>query len=101
MVKSDFKQDTRYTVTAKDENGKLRPMNIYVMRLHNDAMIVRMTDKEAGLIKLPYGDVIKIVAKKEIPEQNRYYIPEAVLAENNWKDRTSLQHYSSSPHMGK
>ena len=98
---SDFNQDTRYTLTAKDENGKLRPMNVYVMRLHKDGMIVRMTDKDAGLVKLPYEDVVKIVAKKEIPEQNRYYIPDAVLAENNWKGRRSLQHYSSSPHMGK
>ncbi|MDX1812812.1 MAG: hypothetical protein R3240_12725 [Gammaproteobacteria bacterium] len=101
MKKEDFKQDTRYTISAKDENGKVRPMNVYVMRLHGDGMIVRMTDKDGRLTKLAYDDVIKVVAEKEVPEQNRYYIPDAVLAEANWKDRKTLDHYSSSPHMGK
>jgi len=101
LKKEEFKQDTRYTLTAKDENGKMRPMNVYIMRLHPDAMIVRMTDKDGSLTKLAYENVVKIVAEKEVPEQNRYYIPDAVLAESNWKDRNTLEHYSSSPHMGK
>lgn len=101
MNKNDFKQDTRYTITLRDEKNKLRPANLYVMRMHDDGMVVRMTDKAAKLIKIKYEDVIKIVASKDVEPQNRYTTPDAILVEANWKDRTSLDHYSSSSHMGK
>lgn len=101
MKKDDFKQDTRYTVTLKDESGKMRPANLYVMRMHDDGMIVRMTDKDGRLTKLAYEDVVKIVKEQSVPKQDRFYVPEAVLQEANWKDRKTWEHYSSSPHMGK
>ena len=101
LNKSDFKQDTRYTLTIRDENKKLRPANLYVMRLHDDGMVVRMTDKDGRLTKISYDDVIKIVSKEEVKAQAKYYIPDAVLAESNWKGRTVLDHYSSAPNMGK
>lgn len=101
MKKADFHQDKRYTLTIKDENGKMRPSNLYVMRLHDDGMIVRMTDGDGRLTKISYESVIKIVSEKNVPKQDRFYIPDAVLAEANWKDRKTLDHYSSSPHMGK
>ena len=101
MNKSDFTQDKRYTVTLKDENGKLRPANMYVMRMHEDGMVVRMTDKDGRLTKIKYENVIKVVKESSVSEQDKFYIPDAVLAESNWKDRTQLNHYSSSPHMGK
>ncbi|MDH5256694.1 MAG: hypothetical protein OEX07_01760 [Gammaproteobacteria bacterium] len=101
MDKKDFKQDTRYTVTLRDENNKLRPANLYVMRMHEDGMVVRMTDKAASLMKIKYENVVKIVNSKEVEIQNRFTTPDAVLNEQNWKDRTSLDHYSSSSHMGK
>ncbi len=101
MKKDDFQENTRYTVTYKDENGKLRPANLYVMRLHNDGMVVRMTNGDGRLTKLKYEDVIKIVHTQKVPKEEWLFIPDAVLAENNWKDRKTLNHYSSSPRLGK
>jgi len=101
LDKKDFNQDTRYTVTLRDENNKLRPANFYVMRLHDDGMIVRMTDKAAKLIKVKYEDVIKVVESHNIEPQNHYVTSEAVLSEAHWKGKTSIDHYSTSSHMGK
>jgi len=101
MDQSNFHQDTRYTVTLRDESQKLRPANLYVMKKHKDGMVVRMTDKDGRLTKINYDDVIKIVNEQKVNEQERFYVPDAVLAENNWKDRKTLEHYSSSPHRGK
>ena len=101
MEKKDFKQDTRYTVTLRDENNKLRPANLYVMRLHDDGMIVRMTDKAGKLVKLKYEDVVKIVHTTEVEPENYYTSPEAILSEAHWKGRTSIDHAASASHMGK
>ncbi len=101
MNKKDFNQDTRYTVAIRDEKGKLRPANLYVMRMHEDGMVVRMTDKAANLIKLKYEDVIKIVSATAIDKQNHYMSPEALLSEAHWKGKTMIEHYSTSSHMGK
>jgi len=101
LNKNDFNQDTRYTATLRDEAGKLRPANFYVMRLHDDGMVVRMTDKAAKLLKLKYEDIIKIVATKAIATQNRYGVPDALLSEAHWKGKTVIDHYSTAPHMGK
>lgn len=101
LEKKDFAQHVRYTVTLKDENGKLRPANFYAMRLHEDGMVVRFTEKAGALRKIAYADVIKIVHKEDVTPQYRYYVPDAVLHENNWKDRKELAHYSSMPHAGK
>jgi hypothetical protein len=36
-----------------------------------------------------------------VAKEDRFYIPDAVLEEKTWKDRTVMERYSSSPHMGK
>ena len=101
MDKKDFKQDTRYTVTLRDESGKLRPANLYVMRMHEDGMVVRMTDKAAQLIKLKYDDIVKVVDTKKVDAQDHYTTSEALLTEAHWKGKTSIDHYTTSSHMGK
>lgn len=101
LEKNDFQENMRYTVTLRDTGGKLRPAKFYVMRRYNDAMIVRLTEREGILRKVAYADVLKIVKSSSVPVQDRYFIPEAILNEKNWKDRTEIQHYSSAPHMGK
>lgn len=101
MNKSDFSENVRYTITYKDAEGKLRPLGIYVMRLLEEAMIVRMTQKEGVLRKLAYTDVVKIVKSQAVAKKDRYYVPDALLSEQHWADRTEIPHYSSAPNMGK
>jgi len=71
------------------------------MKLHENGLIVRMKGKDAILRKIIYSDIVKIVKTIAIMEQNRLYIPEALLTEKNWQNRTEMAHYSSSPHSGK
>lgn len=101
MQKTDFEQDTKYTATVKDEHGKSRPMNFYVLKLHNDFMIVRKTDKDSALYKVLYSNVEKIVKVIPVAPQNRWTIPQTLLSDKHWKDRTVIAHYSSIPHSGK
>ena len=101
MEKNDFKPDTRYTVTWRDGNGKLRPGNFYVYRVYEKFMIARMTDKSGLLLKIPYDDIVKIVREFPVNKQDQFYIPAAVLDEKVWKDRTVMERYSSAPHLGK
>jgi hypothetical protein len=99
--KSAFKENTRYTITWRAADGKLRPANIYVYKMYESFMIARMTDKSGFLHKIAYEDVTKIVKEMAVSKQDQFYIPGAVLEEKNWKDRTVMERYSSSPHMGK
>lgn len=101
MDKSNFKENTRYTITWRAPDGKLRPANIYVYKMFDNAMIARMTDKSGLLHKIPYDDVIKIVKEQAVDKENQFVIPAAVLEEKVWKDRSVMERYSSSPHMGK
>lgn len=101
MEKNDFKQDTRYTVTWRDEAGKLRPANFYVYRVYEKFMIARMTENAGLLHKIAYDKIIQIVKEFPVEKQDRFYIPAAVLDEKAWKDRSVMERYSSSPHMGK
>lgn len=101
MDKSNFKQDTRYTITLRDAEGKLRPANIYVYRLYENFMIARLTEKDGMLYKLAYTDILKIVKESAVDSENKFMIPASILDEKVWKDRTMMQRYSSSPHMGK
>ncbi len=101
MQQSDFKEDTRYVVTLRDENGKYRPAKFYVLKLHDDGMIVRLTEQQGILRKIAYDDVIKIVSSKPASGAKRYYVPEVLLSEQHWKGRREIQHYGSSPAMGK
>lgn len=102
MEKKDFAPDTRYVLTLRDpENGRLRPANLYVYRLHDDYMVVRMTDREGLLHKVPYTDVVRIVRSAPVAPARRFLVPAALLDERIWKDRSMLAIYSSSPALGK
>ena len=101
MDKSNFKENTRYTITWRAKDGKLSPANIYVYKMFDQAMIARMTDKSGFLYKIAYDDVTKIVMEKAVAREDQFTIPLAVLDEKVWKDRTMMERYSTSPHMGK
>jgi hypothetical protein len=101
LKKEDFKPHARYTITLKWDGDKARPANIYVYRLYDGFMIARMLDQGGILRKIPYGDVIRIVQAVEVPAAERFFVPEALLAEKLWRDRTVMQHYGSSPRLGK
>ncbi len=101
MTKDNFAPHTRYTVTWRDLQGRLRPANIYVYCLYDTFMIARMTDQSGLLCKIAYGDIIKIVKTLQVAKEDQFYIPDAVLRESTWAGRSSMQRYSSSPHMGK
>jgi len=64
-------------------------------------MIVRATDKDGLLRKLPYGDVLRVVKFQDVAPQDRYMIPDEILKEASWKDTDVMMRYSSSPHRGK
>ncbi|HUW28054.1 MAG TPA: hypothetical protein VMV97_05530 [Sulfuriferula sp.] len=101
MDKNNFKENTRYTITLRTLDGKMRPANIYVYKMFETNMIARMTDSGGLLHKIAYADVLKIVKEKSVDKENQFFIPAAVLDEKAWKDRTVMERYSSSPHMGK
>lgn len=101
MEKQDFKEGTRYTLTVKDAQGQLRPANIYVYKMFDDFMIVRNTNNDGLIRKLPYEDVVKIVREREVPREDRFYLPDQLLSEHVWQNRDFINSYSSSPHMGK
>lgn len=99
--KSNFKENTRYTITWRTADGKMRPANIYVYKLFDNAMIARKTDSGGLLHKIAYTDVFKIVMEVAVEKEDYFTIPAAVLDEKVWKDRSVMERYSSSPHMGK
>lgn len=101
MNKSDFEESMRYTVAWKDENGKARPVNFYTYVLHDDFMIVRMTDKTGLLHKIAYEDVMKIVKSKPSTDAKTFVMPAAVLDSKTWAGRTTMMAYGSAPGMGK
>jgi hypothetical protein len=101
MEKKLFAPDTRYTVTLRDASGRLRAANIYVYRLYDGFMIVRMTEREGVLRKLRYEEVVRIVRTVAVAREDRFLVPEAVLAEAMWKDRETMERYSSGPGRGK
>ncbi|WP_018935775.1 hypothetical protein [Thioalkalivibrio sp. ALJ24] len=103
MEKSDFQVDGHYAVTMKDEQGKLRPANIYVHRMEDDHMIVRYTSGgDVGLLfKLKYDDVVKIVRTHKVLDRKKFMVPDSVLDPKLWKDRDSMRAYSSAPGLGK
>mgnify|MGYP005840475115 CR=1 FL=1 len=101
MDKTLFKEDTRYTITWRDESGKARPANIYVFRTYDAFMVARETSGGGLLRKIPYGDVLKIVHEKPVDKHDRYVIPAAVLEEKAWRDRSVMERYSSGPQLGK
>lgn len=101
MKKEDFKIHTRYTVTWRDPQGRMKPANFYVYRLYDGFMIARRTDQNGLLCKVGYDDILKIVKARPVEPEDQFHIPEAVLKEQAWAGRTSMDRYSTSPHMGK
>lgn len=101
MDKESFKENTRYTITWRSPDGKLRPANIYVYKMFEKAMIARMTDKSGLLHKIGYDDVMRIVKTNPVDNGHLFTIPAAILDEKVWKDRTVMERYSSAPQYGK
>lgn len=101
MDRNDFQEDTRVTVTYKDDKGKLRPGNFYIHKLFDDFMIVRSTDHDGLLHKMGYDQVVKIIKSKPVDREHLYYVPEDMLQEHVWQDRDTLFHYASGPGRGK
>jgi hypothetical protein len=101
MDKTDFQPDTRYTITWRDAAGKVRPATIYVYRVYDAFMIARPTGGDALLRKIAYPEVVQIVAAQVVAPSDRYVVTAALLDEKNWRDRTVMAHYSTSPARGK
>ena len=102
MDKSNFKEDTRYTVTWRDPaTGRLRPAHLYVFRTYEKFMIARETSGAGLLRKIPYEDVVRIVREIPVDKAQRYMVPAAVLEEKLWRDRSAMERYSTSPALGK
>lgn len=101
MDKTAFKENTRYTVTWRDAEGKARPANLYIYKTYEKFMIARMLDKGGLLYRIAYDDVLKIVTEKPVEAQAQFHVPAALLEEGVWKDRTVMQHYSTSAQAGK
>jgi len=101
LKKDDFKPDTRYTVAWRDYEGKVRPANLYVYRIYDNFMIARKTDHSGFLYKIGYDQVLKIVKETPVSAEMKFRIPDAVLKESTWADRTVMERYSSSPAAGK
>lgn len=101
MDKSDFHPDTRYTITWRDPAGNVRPATIYVYRVYDAFLIARPTGGDALLRKITYPEVVKIVASQPVAPSERYMVPAALLDEKNWRDRSVMAHYASSPALGK
>ncbi len=101
MDKSAFKPDTRYTLTLRRPDGKPEAANLYVYRVYEEFMVARTTSGDGLLRKLPYADVIKVVDEIPVTPEKRYLLPNALLEEKNWKDKTEMAVYASSPALGK
>lgn len=101
MDKSSFKPDMRYTLTLRDEQGKARPANLYVYRVYEQFMVARSTSGDGLVRKVSYIDIEQIVDATPVSPADRYLLPAAVLDEKNWRDKSVMQHYASSPGRGK
>lgn len=101
MDKAAFKPDTRYTLTLRRADGKPEPANLYVYRVYEQFMVARETSGGGLLRKVPYADVIKLVDEIQVEPEKRYLLPNALLEEKNWKDKTEMAVYASSPALGK
>ena len=101
MNKENFSPNSRYVVTWRSPDGRLRPANLYVYTLFDDSLIARMLDIDGLLHKIPYADIIRIVRQQTVPANMQFRVPTALLEEKNWKDRDIMYHYSSGPGVGK
>jgi len=101
MDKTAFKPDTRYTLTLRRADGKPEPANLYVYRVYEEFIVARATSGSGLLRKVPYGDILKVVDETPVEPEKRYFLPNALLEEKNWKDKTEMAVYASSPALGK
>ncbi|MDP2240075.1 MAG: hypothetical protein Q8K18_07920 [Burkholderiales bacterium] len=101
MDKNDFKSDTRYTITWQAPDGKIQPANIYVYRVFDSFLVTRTAGTDGLLRKITYPEILKIVSAKETEPNQRYCVPAPLLDEKTWRDRVVMEHYSSSPRLGK
>lgn len=101
MDKTDFKPDTRCTITWRAPDGRMQPANIYIYRVYEHFLVARLTGADGLLRKITYPEILKIVATKEVAPAGRYCLPSQLLDEQTWRDRVVMAHYSSSPQFGK
>lgn len=101
MDRNDFQEDTRVTVSYKDDKGKLRPGNFYIHKLFDEFMIVRSTDSDGLLHKMGYDQVVKVIRSKPVDREHLYYVPDEMLQKHVWQERDTLFHYASGPGRGK
>lgn len=101
MDRQAFKPDTRYTLACRDAQGRVRPLNVYVYRVYEKFMVARETGA-AGLVRrIAYDEVERIVRESGVAPEERYFLPAGILDEQNWRDRSVMQHYASAPGRGK
>jgi len=101
MDKSDFNPDSRYTITWRNAAGKVQAGQIYVYRVYDKFLVARMAS-EAGLLRrIGYDEVAKIVQQTAVLPEQRLALPAALLDEKMWRDRVTMEHYASSPAVGK
>ena len=101
MDKTAFKPDTRYTLTLRGTGSRPEPANLYVYRVYESFMVARATSGDGLLRKIPYENVLKIVGEFPVEAEKRYFLPNALLEEKNWRDKTEMAVYASSPALGK
>lgn len=101
MDKTHFRPDTRCTLTWREGGGRPRPLNLYVFRVYESFLVGRETSGPGVLRRIPYAEIERIVQTHEVPHADRLAVPAALLDEKHWRDRAVLEHYSSSPALGK
>jgi hypothetical protein len=101
MDKSDFRPDTRCTLTWREAGGRPRPLNLYVFRVYSSFLVGRESSGAGVLRRVPYAEIERIVQMEDVPHEHRLAVPAALLEEKHWRDRAVLEHYSSSPALGK
>jgi hypothetical protein len=101
MDRQDFHADTRCTLTWREPGGRPRPLNLYVFRAYDAFLVGRETSGGGLLRRIRYADIDRIVAMHEVAPADRLAVPAALLDEKHWRDREVLEHYASSPGLGK
>ncbi len=101
MDQTAFKPDTRYTLSLRSNDGRVRPANLYVYRTYGDFFVARATGTDGLLRKIRYADVERIVTEYPVSPADRYLLPPAMLDEQAWRDRDVMLHYATSARRGK
>jgi hypothetical protein len=96
-----FRPDTAYTVTWLDPGGVPRPLNIYVYRVYQEFLVARVTMGAGALRRIGHEEILRIVEEHPASGAKQRHVPSVLLEEKFWRDRTELEHYASSPALGK